>query len=112
MNRTVFTYSLADIGHLKGMETIALNDNRIYDIVYYAKPERYNNYLPTIEKIINSTEFVEFVPYENLTSYELKINYPSTWELEELDEYNFWISSPFEDETDSFTEYLDIFQLF
>ena len=111
-NKTVFTYSPADLGQVKAMETIALKDGKVYDMVYYAKPERYNNYLPTIENIINSTEFVEFVPYENLTSYELKINYPSNWELEELDEYNFWISSPFEDETDSFTENLDIFSYF
>ena len=94
------------------MQTIALKDDRVYDIIYYAEPERYNNYLPTIEKMIDSIEFVEFVPYENLTSYEVKINHPSNWQLEEVDENNLWISSPYEDEKDPFSEYLDIFSYF
>ena len=54
---------------LKAMETIALKDGKVYDMVYYAKPERYNNYLPTIQKMIDSIEFVDFIPYINPIPY-------------------------------------------
>jgi YVTN family beta-propeller protein len=92
----------------KAMKVITVKDNKVYDIIYFAEPEKFDTYLPTIQKMIESFEILDFIPYENLND-RVKIDHPSYWKIIEEDENNeskVTFSSPPESEYDSFQENL------
>ena len=105
-HRLVYSYTDDQLGNLKAMQFFSLKDDRVYDIVYYAKPERYNNYLPTIEKMMDSTEFAEFVPYERLI-HGIVTQQPSHWKLLE-NNTGAAFYPPKETELDSVGEFIHI----
>ena len=41
------------------MQTWSITDNRAYIITYTARPDSYNSYLPTVEKMIESFGTIE-----------------------------------------------------
>jgi hypothetical protein len=43
---------------LKNMTFLAFNDNKLYDITYSAFEGKYASYLPVIQKVINSIQFI------------------------------------------------------
>jgi hypothetical protein len=72
---------------VKSMQILILWEYRTYSILYVAEPTKYNDYLPTIKKMINSFEIMvqdnlptkpDFLTYHNST-YGLAIQYPSSW---------------------------------
>ena len=42
----------------KSMQVFTIKDNKSYHITYIAKPERYSEFLPIAQKMINSFEFI------------------------------------------------------
>ena len=80
---------------LKVMEIFIVNGDTKYEISYFAEATKYDNYLPTIQKMINSFEIIDFLPYENL-NYGVKIQYPSNWEKTEENNNEMRFSSPLE----------------
>jgi hypothetical protein len=49
----------------KAMKVISINDDKVYDIIYVSEPAKFDTYLPTIQKMIESFEILDFIPYEN-----------------------------------------------
>jgi eukaryotic-like serine/threonine-protein kinase len=52
--RVVYTYSDAEIGITRTMEILTIKDDKLYFISYTADATKYSNYLPTIQKMIDS----------------------------------------------------------
>jgi PsbP-like protein len=106
----VYTYNHPKFGLLKTMEIMLINLDRIeidkvYSIYYYANLEKYSDYLPFIQKIINSFEIADksinsfekpldcpsnitqnFVTYYNPT-YGIRMQYPSNACSSTIEEY-------------------------
>jgi len=62
--------------------TASLIGNKAYQILYYAKPENYSNYLPTIQRMIDSFQILN--PIQNFLTYQnstlgITMQYPSNW---------------------------------
>src|SRR5215217_6147917 len=64
----------------QAMHLITLKDNRPYNVVYASEAEKYETYLPTMAKMIESLELLDvpFFAYVN-DDYRIRINYPSNW---------------------------------
>ena len=65
-------------------------NNKDYQITYFAEDGKYNNYLPTIEKILDSFRILEVWPHEKFSfrpdpsTFGVNVTYPSNWQrLEE-----------------------------
>src|SRR5215208_3275106 len=73
-------YKLIQIWTIKG--------DKVYYITYRAKLGRYSdNYLQTIQKMIDSFEISDFLLYEN-PALGIKIQYPTDWKkVEQADQY-------------------------
>ena len=72
---------------VKAMRVLIQGEHSIYSIDYVAEPAKYNDYLPIIQKMINSFEISvqnalpakpDFLTYYNST-YGVAIQYPSSW---------------------------------
>ena len=67
------TYKVREIG-------VILGDDKIFKIQYFAEPLKYNNYLPIVQKMIDSFEFNNpILKYEN-PRLGIKMLYPYNWE--------------------------------
>ena len=76
MNYTYYDSNAQTTLNAMGIGTIA--DNKIYSISYFAEPSKFNTNLPTVQKLIESFQIFELVPYENLDK-GVRIQYPSDW---------------------------------
>jgi YVTN family beta-propeller protein len=64
---------------IKEMNILVIKNNKVYDITYIAQLEKYEKYLPTIQKMIDSFEILplDFLTYEIPGGF--RINYTSDW---------------------------------
>jgi PsbP-like protein len=76
---------------VKAMRVLTQREDKAYDIVYIAESIKYNDYLPTVEKMISSFKTMsqdnlstkpDFLTYHNST-YGVAIQYPSSWVKDE-----------------------------
>jgi len=66
------TYKVREIG-------LILGDDKIFKIQYFAEASKYNNYLPIVQKMIDSFEFNNpILKYEN-PRLGIKMLYPYNW---------------------------------
>lgn len=102
----VFTFGEDQL--TKMMQIITIKDGKVYLIIYDAKPERFDAYLPTIQRMVDSFEFLEipqdFITYDN-PSLEISIDYHADWTVQEdTASGNVIFISPMEDEFDAYGE--------
>jgi YVTN family beta-propeller protein len=96
-----YTYGDLQQNNFKVMQVQTIKDDKVYNVTYTAKVNKYGYYLPTIQKMVNSFEIIElplieqvyFRPYENGVKYGVKINYSTNWKIIEEDENNVRFSS-------------------
>jgi hypothetical protein len=69
----------------KAMKIFIVKNNRLYYISYFGDMEKYREFWPTVQGMINSTKigrgFLEPSTYEN-THYRVLIHYPPGWTLD------------------------------
>ncbi|MGC1135831.1 MAG: hypothetical protein WA941_23605 [Nitrososphaeraceae archaeon] len=130
----VYTYSDPIMGQTEAMNIETISGEKAYVIEYYAKPETYSQYLPIVQKMINSFELIsnnnnnntdnsllsitnltqqqqqeqtDFLTYED-PDFGFTIKYPDDW-VKEVYEDGAGFISPKKDFYDRYGEYLDIF---
>ena len=97
---------------------VTIKEERAYFLMYIDEPEKYSDYLPAAQKMINSFKIVEskaiasieFLTHEDLIT-GITIKYPDNWEVKEIpSEFDFVISfySPPENNSDIYVEGIDI----
>lgn len=71
---------------IKGMMIFTINDGKVYQIKFFARPDKFDNYLPIVQKIIDSFRIVDYLPSKivDIKTYEnpltgIKMKYPSDW---------------------------------
>lgn len=80
-NKLVFTYEGQDQENYICMKLWMINEDRVYNIYYFAREAGYLNSLPTVQRMINSFKYPSiygFNDYTN-TSSGVSIQYPSKW---------------------------------
>jgi hypothetical protein len=85
--KVVYTVKSPTTEEIKTMEILAINSGKLYNLVFAAESSKFSIYLPTIEKIIESLDFItvqanEFNSYHNST-FGIKIQYPRHWKVDE-----------------------------
>ena len=74
----MYTYTDKDRGEIKVQKIAIEINNTVYTITYFAQGARYNNYLPTVERMIDSLKIISMLPHEDF-DIGMKIEYPSNW---------------------------------
>ena len=70
---------------IKGLQISAVaNNNTAYIINFTAASDSYNDYLPTIEEIINSIKIVDYIPHDSYkrspsSALGVSLEYPQSW---------------------------------
>jgi eukaryotic-like serine/threonine-protein kinase len=59
VHRIVFTYNDSIFGDVKGMLVEILKGDKNYELLYTSEPEKYDQILPTIQKMIDSFEITK-----------------------------------------------------
>ena len=101
-----------------GMVVVTIKEEKAYFLMYIGEPEKYSDYLPAAQKMINSFKIIEsktiapieFLTYEDLIN-GITIKYPDNWEVIEIpSEYDFVISfnSPPEKNSDVDVEVINV----
>lgn len=101
-HKVVYNTTTSSMGQkvppLKKMEVWTIKNTKVYDITYSASSSRYNDYLPTIQKMLDSFRIgstkpviattiskqyktdIDFLTYQR---YGIKVDYPAHWQKEE-----------------------------
>jgi hypothetical protein len=100
---------------VNGVQVFTVYNNYAFIITYVTEPSRYNDYLPTVEEVIDSVKIITPVKNvrENLVARHLPgglisdIEYPRSWNYKSFGGVRFEILSPIENGiTDHFNESL------
>ena len=65
---------------INSISFVVIEDNKYYTITYFAEPSRFYDYLPTIQKMIDSFKFFKLELYDDIEN-QIQIKYPSTWNI-------------------------------
>jgi YVTN family beta-propeller protein len=103
--KAVFTYNDGK-EDFKVMAIYVIEGYNSYALEYTAKPNRYDSYLPIIQKMIDSFQ-KELLTYEN-PSLGITIGYPPEWGLPSEDSKSVTFSAPVLNTSDTFQENLRI----
>jgi hypothetical protein len=68
----VYSYKDNTVGMLKAMKIIAAQGTNLYKISYFAQPDKYDIYLPTIQTMTNSLKILNLSTTENIPSTTVK----------------------------------------
>jgi hypothetical protein len=70
----------------KAMQVVTIKGDKVYRFDFYAEAAKYSNYLPIIQKMIDSFKIIDLLPSEkvNLKTYEnstagIRMQYPHEW---------------------------------
>src|SRR4029079_11561748 len=96
-----FTSGRAEI---KGMMIFTIHNGKLYEIKFFANADRFDIYLPIVQKMMDSFKILDFLPFENS---RITLEYPSHWK-KITDGTNVTFLSPVEGYSDSFQEYVSI----
>ena len=66
------------VGVIRALEIVTQKDDTIYKVIYFGQGSTFDNYLPTVNKMIESIEIFKLQFYEDVPN-QLQIKYPSTW---------------------------------
>jgi YVTN family beta-propeller protein len=78
-----YQYQDQNYGDIKVLRTAILKNEYVYKLDYFSQESRYNQYLPTINKIINSFKVFDLAFYEN-SNLGIKFEYPVKWKINEI----------------------------
>ena len=83
----IMVYSYVDdiYGEIIGMKFVIHKNDKFYLMRYLAESVKFQDFLPTVTKIIDSLEIVPPLYYESF-DMGLRVKYPSDWNYLELDE--------------------------
>jgi YVTN family beta-propeller protein len=80
----VYSYFDDIRGKIKLMNVVTIEGNNAYIITYFAQEPKFDHYLPTIQKMINSFKILGSIPYTNF-NVGFEVTYPSSWIFTEDD---------------------------
>ena len=66
------------VGVIRALEIVTQKDDTIYKVIYFGQGSTFDNYLLTVNKMIESIEIFKLQFYEDVPN-QLQIKYPSTW---------------------------------
>lgn len=67
-NKLVFTYDGDDHKHYECMKLWMINEDKVYNVYYFAREGEYSNSLPTVQRMIDSFGIGGLIGYTNATS--------------------------------------------
>jgi YVTN family beta-propeller protein len=102
-HRMVYTFRNG-YDEYKAMQVVTIKGDKVYKFDFYAEVAKYSNYLPIIQKMIDSFKIIDFVVYENPAS-GVTIEYPTYWKKQQTDR-NVTFFSPLSGYSDSYQENL------
>jgi YVTN family beta-propeller protein len=62
----------------EGKMIFTVYEGKVYQIKFFSMSNKFDNYLPIVQKMIESFKIIDFLPYENPHS-RITIEYPSHW---------------------------------
>ena len=81
--KSVYTYSDSMQGEVKVLKLAIENNDKFYVFNYTAQTPNFNNYLPTIEKMIESLKTTSVLSYENF-DLGVRMKYFNDWNFREF----------------------------
>lgn len=85
--KIIFTFEDLKYGNIKVMKVATIKEGILFVISYFAQENRFDQYLPTIHKMIDSLSIFDLKKYENFDS-GISITYPSNWTATEQKPYS------------------------
>jgi DNA-binding beta-propeller fold protein YncE len=81
--KSVYTYNDSMQGEVKVLKLAIENNDKFYVFNYSAQTPNFNNYLPTIEKMIESFKTISVLSYENF-DLGIRMKYSNDWNFIEF----------------------------
>ena len=103
---------------IKGVQMLTVFNNNIFNLTYVTEPSRYDEYLPSVEDVIDSVKIItpvkdlgeNLVSRQSLSGVMSDIEHPRSWNFTPYGNIGFEILSPTENNiTDHFNESLVVF---
>ena len=76
--RVMYNYTDDQYGVIKALKIATQKDDTIYKVIYFGQGSTFDDYLPTVKKMIESIEIFKLQFYEDVPN-QIQIRYPSTW---------------------------------